>query len=71
MFIVGCDDLGAPFLTIVTCVTVGANIVRPRIRLTIMWEHDVLPYGVDGADEFTERRGEGTPPYGKGLIYVE
>ena len=46
MYTVGCADLGAPSLTIVTCVTVGANIVRPqhdrslckerpRIRLTI------------------------------------
>ena len=48
MNIVGCDDLGALFLTIVTCVTVGATSVRPqrdrslrkerpRIRLTIVW----------------------------------
>ena len=29
MYTVGCADLGAPSLTIVTCVTVGANIVRP------------------------------------------
>ena len=46
MYTVGCADLGAPSLTIVTCVTVGANIVRPQhdrslckerphIRLTI------------------------------------
>ena len=30
MYTVGCADLGAPSLTIVTCVTVGANIVRPQ-----------------------------------------
>ena len=30
MNIVGCDDLGALFLTIVTCVTVGATSVRPQ-----------------------------------------
>ena len=52
MYTVGCADLGAPSLTIVTCVTVGANIVRPQhdrslckerphIRLTITWEHNV------------------------------
>ena len=52
MYTVGCVDLGAPSLTIVTCVTVGANIVRPqhdrslcrerpRTRLTITREHTV------------------------------
>ena len=61
MYTVGCADLGAPSLTIVTCVTVGANIVRPqhdrslcrerpRPRLTITREHTVLPYGIDVAD---------------------
>ena len=65
MYTVGCADLGALFLTIVTCVTVGANIVRPqhdrslcrerpRPRLTITREHTVLPYGIDVADEFTD-----------------
>ena len=29
-FIVGCDDLGAPYLTIGTIFTVGAVIGRPR-----------------------------------------
>ena len=64
MYTVGCADLGAPSLTIVTCVTVGANIVRPqhdrslcrerpRTRLTITREHTVLPYGYAFADEFT------------------
>ena len=64
MNIVGCDDLGALFLTIVTCVTVGATSVRPqrdrslrkerpRIRLTIAWEANGLPYGIDVAYEFT------------------
>ena len=64
MNIVGCDDLGALFLTIVTCVTVGATGVRPqrdrslrkerpRIRLTIAWEANGLPYGIDVAYEFT------------------
>ena len=54
MNIVGCDDLGALFLTIVTCVTVGATSVRPqrdrslrkerpRIRLTIAWEAFSVP----------------------------
>lgn len=31
------------------CVIVGANMVRPRTRLTEMREHTVLPYGIDGA----------------------
>ena len=64
MNIVGCDDLGALFLTIVTCVTVGATSVRPqrdrslrkerpRIRLTIAWEANGLPYGINAADEST------------------
>ena len=64
MYTVGCADLGAPSLTIVTCVTVWANIVRPqhdrslcrerpRTRLTITREHTVLPYGYAFADEFT------------------
>ena len=69
MYTVGCADLGAPSLTIVTCVTVGANIVRPqhdrslcrerpRTRLTITREHTVLPYGINCADQIqTERRG--------------
>ena len=78
MYTVGCADLGAPSLTIVTCVTVGANIVRPqhdrslcrerpRTRLTIMREHTVLPYGIDVADEFTDGgvRAEGELPIGK------
>ena len=44
-----------------TRVTVGANIVRPQhdrslckerphIRLTITWEHNVLPYGMTCTD---------------------
>ena len=64
MYTVGCADLGAPSLTIVTCVTVGATSVlpqrdrslrkeRPRIRLTIAWEANGLPYGIDVAYEFT------------------
>ena len=71
-------DLGAPFLTIVTCVIVGATIgrpqsdrslcrERPRIRLTIAWEHTVLPYGINVADEFTDGgvRAEGELPEGQ------
>ena len=61
MYTVGCADLGAPSLTIVTCVTVGANIVRPQhdrslckerpsIRLTIVRAHTVRPYGYACAD---------------------
>ena len=64
MNIVGCDDLGALFLTIVTCVTVGATSVRPQrdrslrkerphTHLTTTREHTVLPYGIHVADEFT------------------
>ena len=38
MYTVGCADLGAPSLTIVTCVTVGANIVRPETaRFCVAW----------------------------------
>ena len=82
-------DLGAPSLTIVTCVIVGANIVRPqrdrslrkerpqrdrslrkeqpRIRVTITWEHTVLPYRINVADEFTDG-GVRPPPYGTDSI---
>ena len=42
---VGCDDLGAPFLTIGTRYPVGASSARPRIRLTIAQEANGLPYG--------------------------
>ena len=63
-FIVGCADLGAPHLTIGTRIIVGATIgrpqldrslrkERPRIRLTIAWEANGLPYGIGVADEFT------------------
>ena len=53
MYPVGCDDLGAPHLTIGTCYPVGATSGRPRIRLTIMWAADDRPYGVAVADELT------------------
>lgn len=41
---VGCDDLGAPVLTIGTRYPVGASSARPRIRLTIAQESNGLPY---------------------------
>ena len=64
MYTVGCADLGAPHLTIGTRIIVGATIgrpqrdrslrkERPRIRLTIAWEANGLPYGIGVADEFT------------------
>ena len=45
IYTVGCDDLGAPFLTIGTRYPVGASSARPRIRLTIAQEANGLPYG--------------------------
>ena len=65
LYTVGCAALGAPSLTIVTCVTVGATIgrpqrdrslrrERPRIRVTITWEANGLPYGINVAYEFTD-----------------
>ena len=63
MNIVGCDDLGALFLTIVTCVTVGATSVRPQRDRSLRKErpasvnHSVRQWPplqkVDVADEFT------------------
>ena len=83
MYTVGCADLGAPSLTIVTCVTVGATSVRPqrdrslrkerpRIRLTIAWEANGLPYGVTLCKRFTNKyvpvviglRANNVRPYG-------
>lgn len=71
-------DLGAPFLTIATCVTVGVNIVRPQhdqslckerphIRLTITREHTVLPYEVDVTYEFTY----GAPRSAHPAVYIQ
>ena len=64
MYTVGCDDSAHRFYPVCTRYPVGANIVRPqrdrslrkerpRIRLTMTWEHTVLPYGYAFADEFT------------------
>ena len=43
-YTVGCDDHGAPFLTIGTRYPVGASSARPRIRLIIAQEANSLPY---------------------------
>ena len=53
MYTVGCDDSAHRFYPVCTRYPVGANIVRPLIRLTMTWEHTVLPYGYAFADEFT------------------
>mgnify|MGYP004591346003 FL=1 len=71
-FIVGCDDLGAPHLTIGTRIIVGATIgrpqrdrslrkERPRTRLIITWEANGLPYGVDYTDQIEMVRRGRTP----------
>ena len=71
-YTVGCDDLGAPFLTIGTRYPVGASTARPRIRLTIAQEANGLPYGVTLCKRFTNKyvpvviglRANNVRPYG-------
>ena len=71
-FIVGCDDLGAPHLTIGTRIIVGATIGRPQrdrslrkerphTRLIITREANGLPYGVDYTDQIEMVRRGRTP----------
>ena len=45
-FTVGCDDLGAPHLTIGTRYPVGEHIVLPRkVKSRVFWANTVRPYG--------------------------